>query len=305
MATARNLMLDAELPWTDAATRREVLRMRRRGWGGGDILEHRALRVSPIQREKLVPAALLALALFVAYVVLLGPVARAWMTMLGYWGSVVDIPGSVSLVHYDFYGLLEFEVPFMSFASGLPGNAQWWGGLIFTLVLSFGSYAVPPVVLPLRYVLRLLAFFQGGAQIFFGLWPQAFPYDGAGYVHGMLIAQLMLIALVPIVLGFTYFVLDFGVLRKALLTVLTMLHMVLLVPLQYVVHALVIHHLSLLYLPLMFFVFGLTVNVLVFVSFYSWGVSWHHPLRHEDRVWARRQGDGNGNGEAPAEGGAS
>ena len=126
----------------------------------------------------------------------------------------------------------------------------------------------------------------------------------------MLIAQLMLIALVPVVLGFTYYVLDFGVARKALLTVLTMLHMLVLVPLQYVVHAYVIHHLSLLYMPLVFFVFGLTVNVLVFVSFYSWGVSWHHPMRLEDRKWARRQGEGgNGNGDrggpAPAEGSAS
>ena len=103
--------------------------MRRRGWGGGDILEHRALRVSPVRREKLVPAALLALALFVAYLLLLGPVARAWVGMLEYWRGVVDIPGSVSLVRYDFYGLLEFDVPFMSFASGLPGNAQWWWGL--------------------------------------------------------------------------------------------------------------------------------------------------------------------------------
>ncbi len=308
MATARNLMLDAELSWSDPATRQAVLQMRRRGWGGGDIPEHRALRISPVQREKLVPAALLALALFVGYLLLLGPLARVWVGMLDFWRGVVDIPGHVSLARYDFYGLLEFDVPFMSFASSLPGNAQWWWGLVFTLLLSFGSYAVPPVILPLRYVLRLLAFFQAGAQIFFALWPQAFPYDGAGYVHGMLIAQLMLIALVPVVLGFTYYVLDFGLARKALLTLLTMAHLVVLVPLQYIVHAYVIHHLSLLFMPLVFFVFGLTVNVLVFVSFYSWGVSWHHPLRAEDRDWTRRGesgGNGNGIGGAPAEGSAS
>jgi YaiO family outer membrane protein len=249
-----------------------------------------------VQRERLVPAALLALALFLACLMLLGPVARAWAVLLETWRGLLDIPGMVRLVRYDFYGLLEFDVPFMSFASGLPSSAQWWWGLLLTLALSFGSYAVPPVVLPLRYVLRLLAFFQAGAQIFFALWPRAFPYDGAGYVHGMLIAQLMLIALVPVVLGFTYYVLDFGVGRKALLTVLTMLHMLVLVPLQYAVHAYVVHHLSLLAMPLVFFVFGLTVNVLVFVSFYSWGVSWHHPMRLEDRAWARRRRDDGGNG---------
>ena len=158
---------------------------------------------------------------------------------------------------------------------------------------------MPLTWLPLRYVLRLLAFFQAGAQVFFGFWSWAFPYDGSGYVHGMLIADLMLISLIPVILGFTYFVLDFGLGRKALLALLTMLHMLILVPLQYAVHAYVIHHLSLLFMPLMFFVFGLTVNVLVFISFYAWGVSWQHALREEEASWARRHGgNGNGNGGA-------
>ena len=297
MATSRHLLLDAELPWADAATRREALRMRRRGWGGGDIPAHRALRVSPVQPGKLVPAALLALALLAAYLLLLSPVAHLWAGMLEFWRSALDLPGHVSMVRHDFYGLLQFDVPSLDFGSGLPGSGLWWSGLVFTLFLGFGSFAVPLTWLPLRYVLRLLAFFQAGAQVFFGFWPWAFPYDGSGYVHGMLIADLMLISLIPVILGFTYFVLDFGLWRKALLALLTMLHMLVLVPLQYAVHAYVIHHLSLLFMPLMFFVFGLTVNVLVFISFYAWGVSWRHPLRTEDARWAEHQnGNGNGNG---------
>jgi len=305
MAGSRHLLLEAELPWGDAATRREVLRMRQRGWGGGDIPAHRALRVSPVHPSKLVPAALLALALLAGYLLLLGPVARLWVGMLEFWRSALDLPGHVSLMRHDFYGLLQFDVPFLNFGSGLPGSGLWWGGLGFTLLLGLGSFAVPPTWLPLRYVMRLLTFFQAGAQVFFGFWPWAFPYDGAGYVHGMLIADLMLISLIPVILGFTYFVLDFSLGRKALLALLTMLHMIVLVPLQYVVHAYVIHHLSLLFMPLMFFVFGLTVNVLVFISFYAWGVSWRHPLRIEDVRWAGRQnGNGNGNG-GPGNGHAS
>ncbi len=307
MAMPRHLLLDAELPWADAAARREVLRMRQRGWGGGDIPAHRALRVSPVRPGKLVPAALLAIALLAAYLLLLGPVSHLWAGMLEFWRSAVDLPGRVSMVRYDFYGLLQFDVPSLSFGSGLPGSELWWGGLVFTLLLGLGSFAVPLTWLPLRYLLRLVAFFQAGAQLFFGLWPWAFPYDGSGYVHGMLIADLMLIALIPVLLGSTYFVLDFSLWRKALLALLTMLHMLVLVPLQYAVHAYVIHHLSLLFMPLMFFVFGLTVNVLVFISFYAWGVSWWHPLRVEDVRWARRQngnGNGNGNGNDDGNGGS-
>lgn len=293
MAAARHLLLEAKPPGDDPVLRRRIAKLRRQGWGGGDIAPHRALRTSPVRLRALVPAGLLALAFFVGYLLLLDHVSRLWAALLELGRGYVGLPGYVTQVRYDFYGLWQFSVPFLHFGSGLPGSGPWWSGALFTLILVAGSFVVPRRWLPARYVLRLLAFFQIGAQVFFGFWPRAFPYHGGGYVHGMLIADLMLVSLMPLVLGLTYYGLDFSLGRKVLLTLLAMLHMILLIPLQYVVHAWIIHQLSLLFLPLMFFVVGLPLNVLVFIAFYSWGMSWRHGLRQEDTRW-----ENGGNGHA-------
>lgn len=293
MATVRHLLLEAKPPWDDPALRRRIDKLSHQGWGGGDIAPHRALRTSPVQMREIAPAALLALGFFAGYLLLLEPLSRLWGALLDLGRGYVGLAGHVTWVRYDFYGLWRFSVPYLHFGSGLPGSGLWWSGALFTLALVVGSFLTPRRWLPLRYVLRLLAFFQIGAQIFFAFWPRAFPYEGGGYVHGMLIADLMLIALVPIVLGLTYYGLDFSLGRKVALTLMTMLHLILLVPLQYVAHAWIIHHLSLLFLPLMFFVVGLPLNVLVFIAFYSWGMSWRHGLRQDDPRW-----ENGGNGHA-------
>jgi hypothetical protein len=43
------------------------------------------------------------------------------------------------------------------------------------------------------------------------------------------------------------------------------------------------------------------VNVLVFISFFAWGMSWKNPLRTEDERWTGR-GNGNGNGNGHGNG---
>jgi hypothetical protein len=49
------------------------------------------------------------------------------------------------------------------------------------------------------------------------------------------------------------------------------------VPLQVLVHALVLQK-SLLFMPVLYIIFGLPVDILVVIAFYSWGMTW--PFRH-------------------------
>lgn len=300
MAAARHLLQDAPPPWSDPGLRRELVRLRKYGWAGGRIPPHRALRVLPVPPRKLVPAMLVAIVFFAAWLLLLGSVARLWGGLIDFaWREYLRLGGVVSAVRYDFYGLLSFDVPYLSFSAGLPSGGEWWGGLILTGALVLTSFVLPRQLLPIGSLLRVVAFFQGGAQLFFALWPQAFPYEGSGYVHGMLIAELMLIALVPLLLGLTYYALDFSLGRKMLLTMVIMSHLTLMVPLQYIAHAFVISQASLLFLPLVFFVFGLPLNVLVIISLYAWGVSWRHASRSDEDRWlavrSNNHDGGNGN----------
>jgi len=83
----------------------------------------------------------------------------------------------------------------------------------------------------------------------------------------------ILIGLVPILYAFTFYLLNFTLLQKVLLTVITVAHLVLFVPQQYILHVILLHR-SVLFMPLLYFVFGPFLDILAFVGFYSWGMSW-------------------------------
>ena len=84
----------------------------------------------------------------------------------------------------------------------------------------------------------------------------------------------MLILLVPWMLAPSLYVFDLPVLRKLAGTALTIVGVALFAPLQYMLHALILHTGSLMFLPLLYVLYGLLMNVLIFVSLYAWTLSW-------------------------------
>lgn len=256
----------------------EVDEERFRGYAGGVIPQHRALTVEPHERRDLVVDFLLAIVLAEAWWLSLDWVAPFWAAILDFFRQVFGLDGYVVVVDYS-YGLL---VPYMGVASWLPGWTEWLGGAVLVVVLVVASLVLPRRYLPAAYFLRIVAACQAIAQLYFAFWATSFPYDTSGYVHAMLFTGVGLNALIPLLLGFSYFVFDFGLARKVGLALLVMLFFTLLFPLQYMAHALILHHLSLLYLPLLFFVVGLPLNVLLFIAFYGWGVSWRSRWQYQE-----------------------
>jgi hypothetical protein len=238
--------------------------------------------VSPCDRRKIGTVLLLVVSSLALWYALLDGVTFFWGRVLDFWGSVLAIGGVVDPIHYELAGVIHFSIPNFQVPSALPTPFLWWVGIALVLGLVIASLLVPDRYLPIVYFLRIVAFFQGCAQVFFAFWPEAFPYSASGYIHTVLVASLALISLLPLVLAFTYYILDFGVGRDAALTAAVMGHLIVMVPLQYVAHAWVLHHFSLLFLPLLFFVFGLPLSVLVFIAFYGWGVSWNNRLREQE-----------------------
>jgi len=101
-------------------------------------------------------------------------------------------------------------------------------------------------------------------------------------VHGMLIASLFLLAFIPLVMGLTYYLFDFSLGRKIFLTLIMIGHLLIMVPLQYLLHAWIMYHFSLLFMPLLFFIAGLPLNVMVFIALFGWGFSWQDMLHNEE-----------------------
>ena len=277
--------------WFEAPNARldmSLEQLRHRGYGGGFITRHRALLFSPHNPAKMVPAFLLAVAFLLGWWLLRGVVCGYWSVMLDFWAGAIGLHGGVSVVPYSLFDLIPFSIPFLNVGAGPPGDVTWWVGMIFTAVLVLISYLISRRYLPLAYMLRITAFFQATAQFFFCFWRDGFPYEAGGYIHSMLIASWMLIAVIPIVLGFTYFIFDFSLSRKMALALMIMGHQTVLVPMQYVMQAYVIHHGSLLFLPLCFFISSLPLNVVIFIAFFGWGFSWKTMLYEEAVQWKVR-----------------
>jgi hypothetical protein len=211
------------------------------------------------------------------------------MAMLDFWQGALGLGGGVSRIDYLLCNVIPFSIPVLNVGAAFPAPLDWWIGLILTLVLLVVSFLIPRRYLPISYLLRITAFFQGTAQVYFYFWRDSFPYEAAGYVHGMLIASWMLIGIIPLVLGFTYYIFDFSLWRKMALTLLIMGHETVLVPMQYVMQAFVMYHRTLLFMPLMFFVFSLPLNVLIFIAFFGWGFSWKDMLYDEEVQWKVRR----------------
>ena len=260
-----------------------VAALRQRGAAGGIIAQHRALKRIRVSRGERGAAVALAAAFLVAWVLVLPLVARAWRAAFALWGPALGLPGGVTVTHYDGGPLLPaLDLPTLAAAApGAPTTLVWWVTAIVTVLALVGSLFLPERATPFAYLLRAVGALQASALVYMAVRSAGLPYELPAYVQTLLWGGIGVIALVPVVYGFTYYIFDFGFARKAALTAATMLHLSVLLPLQCLVHAYVLHRLSQLFLPLLFVMFGLLLEVMALVAFYAWGMSWREVAEPE------------------------
>jgi hypothetical protein len=270
-ANSRHADVSVAIP---ALMRKRVERLRYRGYAGGVIPRHRALLVLPMDPRTLWSAIALAVGLTVIWLAVTDWVSRIWSAMLATTAGLLSLDVPVRLFHYHLGDIYSFAVPYLPIIAGAPDGAVWWASLWATVLVALASFFVSRNYVPLIYWMRLVAIIQASALVFFAWSPDAFPYNAGGYQSGMMAAGLALITLIPLAFGFTYYMFDVGFFRKLLLTLAAMLHLGILIPLQYLLQAYILHLGSLLYMPVLFVVFGLPLDVFAIVAFYAWGMSW-------------------------------
>ncbi len=228
-----------------------------------------------VGRGRLAGSFLLALAGTGTMLLALRPIGILWkgifdvlLPFLGVGGAVetrpLQIPGISVGMHVPFPGL---EAPW-------PGPGHFMVVGIVAVGVLVLSLRLPSRFLPLTYFLRALVLIQGVSLAWFALASPPFPYTMPRYAAGLFAAGAILLASLPAILGFTFYIIDISVLRKVLLTVLLIGHLIILLPLQILVHVWLIHQGSLLLQPVLFLMFGLLVEIMVLVAFYGWGMSW-------------------------------
>jgi hypothetical protein len=240
------------------------------------ITPHRAfvrLRLTP---RRVVESATIALLGTVSWIALLPTVGRFWGHILAFWGARLELKSEVILVPQGWGSHIHFALPCFGLAAGPPSGTAWWITTGVTVLAFIASFLLAEEALPWAYLIRAFCLLQATALVYFALASARFPHDLPGYTVSMLVFSCILIGLVPVLYAFTFYLLNFSLVQKLLLTLATVAHLVLFVPQQYMLHIYLVHA-SVLFMPVLYFVFGPFLDILAFVGFYSWGMSWKAP----------------------------
>ena len=155
----------------------------------------------------------------------------------------------------------------------LPDSRMWTIACGITVVLFAITFWFPPRLVPLVYLGRGVLLIHASALLYFALWPMNFPHTPDGYMEALMNSGIGLITVVPALFALTYYIFEFGLWKKALLTAITMTHLTLFLPFQVVLQALLLQK-TILFMPVLYIVFGMPLNVLLIIAFYSWGMTW-------------------------------
>ncbi|MBC7500765.1 MAG: hypothetical protein H7315_09745 [Herminiimonas sp.] len=238
----------------------------------GKAPAHRSLRSMAVDPGRLVQALLLPLA-FCLSIGWAGPWLLAfWRNCILYWAVLLDLPLE-ALVDGSGDTLLGLHWVATDSRLDMPGQGAWLVTAVLTAMVFLLSSRLDDQRLPLRYLIRILCFIQMLALLFFLIMPSQFPYGVADHLDDLAQVGYSVSLAVPIMLTLGYYLLDAAYATKVLHTMLILGYFVLMIPHQIVLHAVVLHHFSVLLMPILTICFGGVFDVLIFVALYSWAAS--------------------------------
>ena len=234
---------------------------------------HRALTRFVLAPLDLITASLLVLLFSITWIISLPWLCRMWGYVLENGMEVLALHTELGLTEHHITPYIRFVIPFPKMEGIAPDALTWWSTAGAVCLLYAASYFFPKKLTPVTYLLRAVLFIQVTAQLYFLLIPARFPHTPDSYMEGLVSYRIALISAVPALFGLTYYIFKFSLLKKLALTALTMSYLSLFLPVQVLVQAMVLEK-SVLFMPILYIVFGLPVDILIILAFYSWGMSW-------------------------------
>jgi len=247
--------------------------LRTRGHRGGVIPMHRALAHFRLGPMNLVTAIFLFVFFLSVWLVLLPRVCHFWNRILTFGIRVLPLRAELGLAEHHLTPFIRFDIPYLRMEPVLPSVQAWWLTSAATLALFAASFLLPSKLIPVVYLLRGILLVPVTALVYFALLPARFPHAPDSYMEGLVTAGIALITTVPLLFGLTYYIFDFGLLKKAFITAITMTHLAMFLPLQVLLQALFLQK-TVLFMPVLYIVFGMPINILIIIAFYSWGMTW-------------------------------
>ena len=234
---------------------------------------HRALTSFILEPLNLITASLLVLLFSFAWIVSLPWLCRMWRYVLENGMKMLALHAELGLTEHHITPYIRFVIPFPKMEGIAPDAWTWWSTAAVVCLLYAASYFFPKKLTPVTYFLRAALSVQITALLYFLLIPARFPHTPDSYLEGLVSYRIALISAVPALFGLSYYIFKFGLIKKIALTTLTMSYLSLFLPVQILLQAMVLEK-SVLFMPILYIVFGLPVDILIVVAFYSWGMSW-------------------------------
>lgn len=209
----------------------------------------------------------------VAVFVFLDSITSFWRDVLEFARIPLGLPGAVG-TQVSELGNYAVAIPYLMTPASWPEPLDLRTGWLVTGLMMVAGLFMRGRLLPIGYLLRALSVIQLTAQLWFSFMSPPFAYSLSEYGAGLLLFGVVILILSPFLVAFTFHIFDFRLWQKMAMAGLLLLHLTVLLPLQVLVHSWIIHRASLLAMPILFLVFGILLDLFVYVALYGWGMSW-------------------------------
>lgn len=254
-----------------------VRRLRRRGHLGGTIAQHRAIWRRTLPWARVAQSLVLAL-LFNAVLLWLRPwIERVWSGEVLWWMRALALPGRFVPGDADrssLLGLFGLVVPVVAPEMRLPDPWTPMRHGTVAVLLWVCSGWLSDAAKPLAFFVRLGVLVHAASVLFFMFWPASFTHTVASHVASGLRQTWYLMLALPWIHLLTYYPFPFVLWQRMALTLVTLVFLAVLTPLQYALHAALAQMSGLILLPLLNLVFGAMLPVVGVVALYGWGMGW-------------------------------
>jgi hypothetical protein len=234
---------------------------------------HRALAHFRLEPINLVAAIFLFVFFQSIWLLLLPKTCQLWTRVMMLGIRILPLRAELGLSHHHLTAFITFDIPYLRMEPVLPRALDWWLTCGITVALFAVSFFLSGRFIPVMYLLRGILLVPATALLYFLFLPARFPHTPDSYMEGFVTAGIVLISIVPLLFGLIYYIFDFGLLKKTFLTAIAMTHLALFLPLQVLFQALFLQK-TVMFMPVLYVVFGMPVNILMIVAFYSWGMTW-------------------------------
>lgn len=243
------------------------------GMDGQTITRHRSLFRFVFPKRRLASVLLIPL-LFDLLIWRLEPVYADFFAGLFRYG--LPLLGLSADVSFSTSGasLPGWVFPVVSLPSYAPGPVAWSISVAIIVVVLNVSRYTPDRFLPGAYLVRFMAFIHSTSLLYFATYPARFPYDLPTHLADSFETGMWFMMVLPWVLGLVYNVFEFSLWQKLTLPLACTLFLGLAIPFQLLTHAYILSQGSLLFLPVLYLLFGILPLTLGCIGLYGLWMSW-------------------------------